>query len=214
MSSRLMTMKFMQRSAHKAAASSPKTPNGPPHKKARLSNGMSAPVTRDAEIIQSALDLEEKKRQEALDKAAQHSGETKWVLSIVDPLAGAGEGGEALQVQQAGYAEIDGVDESEEDESDRRWVRKKFGGGINRKHASVATDGPVEKAEHSEGEVESSSEDEDYDSDDPTAALIRETKREVAAERRRGQCLSGPQRASRDMGQGGSAGRGKGRGPR
>lgn len=41
---------------------------------------------------------------------------------------------------------------------------------------------PFEKTEDSDGEI-SSSED-DYDSDDPTAALIRETRREVAAERR------------------------------
>jgi hypothetical protein len=41
----------------------------------------------------------------------------------------------------------------------------------------------VEQAEESDGEIESSSE--EYDSDDPTAALIRETKREVAAESRK-----------------------------
>jgi hypothetical protein len=41
----------------------------------------------------------------------------------------------------------------------------------------------VEQADESDGEVDSSSE--EYDSDDPTAALIRETKREVAAERRK-----------------------------
>jgi hypothetical protein len=39
-----------------------------------------------------------------------------------------------------------------------------------------------ENADKSEGEVDSSSDDSDFDSDDPTAALIRETKREVAAE--------------------------------
>ncbi|EAT81517.1 hypothetical protein HBI56_153510 [Parastagonospora nodorum] len=179
MSSRLMTMKFMQRSAHKATASSPKTPNGPPSKRARLSNGRSAPGTPDQEIIQSAIDLEEKKRQEALDKAAQHSGETKWVLSFTDPLAGKRQ--ESLQVQHAGFAEIDAADESDEDEEEVQPIRKKYGGGIKRKDKPIA----FEKAEQSEGEISSSSEDEDYDSDDPTAALIRETRREVAAEHRK-----------------------------
>jgi hypothetical protein len=41
-----------------------------------------------------------------------------------------------------------------------------------------------EKTEESDGEIEFSSE--EYDSDDPTAELIRETKREVAAENRKG----------------------------
>jgi hypothetical protein len=53
-------------------------------------------------------------------------------------------------------------------------------------HANM-TQKPVafETADKSDGETEPSSEDsEDYDSDDPTAELIRETKREVAAERK------------------------------
>ncbi|KAH7071174.1 hypothetical protein BKA63DRAFT_568323 [Paraphoma chrysanthemicola] len=180
MSSRLMTMKFMQRSAHKATASSPSTPNGPPSKKARLSNGRSAPGTPgtpDHEIIQSAVIAEEKKRQEALDKAAQHAGETKWVLSFKDPLEDKRQN--ALQVRQAGFAEIDAGSDSDDSE-EARPIRKTFGGGVKRKEKPVA----MEKTDQSEGETESSSE--EYDSDDPTAALIRETKREVAAEKRKG----------------------------
>lgn len=125
----------MQRSAHKATASSPQTPNGPPSKKARLSNGRSAPGTPDHEIIQSAIDAEEKKRQEALDKASQHAGDTKWVLSFTDPLAG--KRPESLQVQQAGFAEIDAADDSEDDEEEVRPIRKKFGGGIKRNDVSL-----------------------------------------------------------------------------
>jgi hypothetical protein len=127
----------MQRSAHKATAASPTTPNGPPSKKARLSGGRSAPGTPDQEIIQSAIDAEEKKRQEALDKASQHTGETKWVLSFTDPLAGKRQ--EALQVQQAGFAEIDAADDSDDEEEEAQPIRKKFGGGIKRKDVSVAT---------------------------------------------------------------------------
>ncbi|KAF2024121.1 hypothetical protein EK21DRAFT_118087 [Setomelanomma holmii] len=176
MSSRLMTMKFMQRSAHKATASPPSTPNGPPSKKARLSNGRSAPGTPDHVIIQSAIDAEEKKRQEALDKAAQHAGETKWVLSFKDPLEGRRQ--DSLQVKHTGFAEIDAGSEGEASEEEARPIRKKFGGGVKKKDKPAT----FEKAEQSEGEIESSSE--EYDSDDPTAALIRETRREVAAEKR------------------------------
>lgn len=182
----------MQRSAHKATTSTQSTPDGPPSKKkARLSNGTSAPGgpgTPDHEILQSALAAEEKKRQEALDKAAQHAGETKWVLSYTDPLAG--KRPEALQVRQTGYAELDAADDSDDEEEEVRPIRKQFGGGVRRKEVRLAgmailpsidmVQKPVsfEKVEGSEGEAESSSD--EYDSDDPTAELIRETKREFA----------------------------------
>jgi hypothetical protein len=133
----LLTWKqFMQRSAHKATAASPSTPNGPASKKVRLSNGHSAPGTADHEIIQSAVILEEKKRQEALEKASQHAGETKWVLSFKDPLDGKRQ--ESLQVRQAGFAEIDAADDSEEEE-EARPIRKQFGGGLKRKEVCVVT---------------------------------------------------------------------------
>ncbi|KAF2826622.1 hypothetical protein CC86DRAFT_322170 [Ophiobolus disseminans] len=189
MSSRLMTMKFMQRSASKATASSPSTPNGPPSKKVRLSSGRSAPGTPgtpDHVILQSALEAEEKKRQEALDKAAQHTGETKWVLSFHDPLDGKRQ--EALQVRQAGFAEIDADGDSSNDEEEahpsRKTMRKTYGSGVKRKEKPVV----FVKTEESEGEVDSHSGEssDDFDSDDPTAALIRETRREVAAEKRKG----------------------------
>jgi hypothetical protein len=133
----LTSKQFMQRSAHKATASSPTTPNGPPSKKARLSNGHSAPGTpgtADHEILQSALAAEEKKRQEALDKAAQHAGETKWVLSYTDPLAGKRQ--ESLQVTQAGFAELD-EDDSDDEEVEARPIRKKFGGGLKKKEVRI-----------------------------------------------------------------------------
>lgn len=49
--------------------------------------------------------------------------------------------------------------------------------------ANNAQNPVFEKTEGSEGESESSSED-DYDSDDPTAELIRETKREMSSRKR------------------------------
>ena len=208
MSNRLMTMKaslpnsrsakqlltktqFMQRSAAKNVASSPTAPNGPASKKVRLSNGGS--VAADHQILQSALAEEAKKQQEALDKAAQHTGETKWVLSYKDPLEG--KRGDALVVRQAGFAELDAEDSEEEDEEQAQPIRRQYGGGVKkaivcyRQHwmlgfwADLEQKPVFEKAEGSEGESEPSSED-DYDSDDPTAELIRETKREMSSKKR------------------------------
>lgn len=145
MSSRLMTMKasspnaqafrqlltskkFMQRSAAKNVASSPATPNGPASKKVRLSNGSSAAA--DHQILQSALAEEAKKQQEAIDKAAQYTGETKWVLSYTDPLDG--RRGDSLNVRQAGFAELDAEDSDEEDDEPAQPIRKQYGGGVKK----------------------------------------------------------------------------------
>lgn len=126
----------MQRAA---AKSSPSTPDGPPAKKARLSNG-SAVGTSDREIIQSGLDAEEAKRQAALDKAAQHAGETKWVLSFKDPLEGKRQ--DAMNVRQAGFAELDAEDDEEDEEEEIRPIRMQFGGGVKKK-ADVRIKRPV-----------------------------------------------------------------------
>ncbi|KAF1925031.1 uncharacterized protein M421DRAFT_267391 [Didymella exigua CBS 183.55] len=174
MSSRLMTMKFMQRSAAKNVASSPTTPNGPASKRVRLSNGGSAAA--DRQILESALAEDAKKEQEARDKAAQYTGETKWVLSYTDPLEG--KRGDALTVRQAGFAELDADDSDDEDEEPAQPIRRQYGGGVKKASKHV-----FEKTEGSDGETESSSED-DYDSDDPTAELIRETKREMSSKKR------------------------------
>lgn len=182
----------MQRSAAKNVASSPTTPNGPASKKVRLSNGGSAAA--DQQILQSALAEEEKKQQEARDKAAKYTGETKWVLSYNDPLEG--KRGDALNVRQAGFAELDAEDSEDDDDEPAQPIRKQYGGGVKksevcheqtcgvRRLRADKQQKPVfEKAEGSEGETEPSSED-DYDSDDPTAELIRETKREMSSKKR------------------------------
>ncbi|KAJ4293509.1 hypothetical protein N0V90_008792 [Kalmusia sp. IMI 367209] len=203
MSSRLMTMKFMQRSAGKAAGSEPSTPNGPPSKRMRLSNGASAPGTpvtpyspHDHEMLQTALAAEEKKREEALARAYEHTGETKWVLSYKDPHAG--KRPPVMQVRQAGFAVIDADEDSDEEEEDKP-IRMKFGGGLKKKKVVrgdsagqaqlVFTDELQDqphlvKAEGSESESESQSSSGDLESDDPTAELIKETRREVAAKER------------------------------
>jgi hypothetical protein len=128
----------MQRAAAKSHPSSPSTPNGPPTKKSRLSNGTSAATTSDYEIIQAAQVAEEEKRQAALDKAAQHVGETKWVLSFKDPLEGKRQ--DSMNVRQAGFAELDADDDSEEEET--RPIKMQFGGGVKKK-AEVRSTGSL-----------------------------------------------------------------------
>ena len=124
----LTEVQFMQRSAAKNVASSPATPNGPASKKVRLSNGGS--VAADHQILQSALAEEAKKQQEALDKAAQHTGETKWVLSYKDPLEG--KRGDALTVRQAGFAELDAEDSEDEEDEATKSIRRQYGGGVKK----------------------------------------------------------------------------------
>lgn len=182
----------MQRSAAKNVAASPTTPNGPASKKVRLSNGGS--VAADHQILQSALAEEAKKQQEALDKASLHTGETKWVLSYNDPLQGRRE--DTLTVRQAGFAELDADDSEEDDEEEQAQpIRRQYGGGVKKEnvcHRQASQAGKrandeqkpvVDNTEGSDGETESASED-DYDSDDPTAELIRETKREMSSRKR------------------------------
>ena len=100
----------------RAAASSPTTPvsssaqspSCSSSKRQKRTHSPSTPVTplSDQQAIQAALDAEEAKRSEALEKIAAERGETKWVLSFVDEQRGERNGG--LRVAKAGYGDIDG----------------------------------------------------------------------------------------------------------
>ncbi|OOF89928.1 hypothetical protein ASPCADRAFT_212379 [Aspergillus carbonarius ITEM 5010] len=89
MSSRLLTMKFMQRAAATNAAREASQPTSTdesklstPPKRQRLSTGPAdSPTPRsDLDAISAALAEEEEKRKEALARQAQDSGDTEWVL--------------------------------------------------------------------------------------------------------------------------------------
>ncbi|CAI7615254.1 hypothetical protein N7533_003832 [Penicillium manginii] len=88
MSSRLLTMKFMQRAAATAAANEPQTPgsddNSNTPKRQRLSTEPASPGTPQAELdaIAAALQAEEKKRRDAVMRQAAEAGESEWVLDI------------------------------------------------------------------------------------------------------------------------------------
>ncbi|KAG8627909.1 hypothetical protein KVT40_003782 [Elsinoe batatas] len=98
MSSRLLTMKFMQRASASTSHSpsqsqpnSPSTPSAPPSKKQRLSNGSSLPSytpdrqreTSQERIVRESIQAEEAKRDEALERLGREKGETRWVLSTL-----------------------------------------------------------------------------------------------------------------------------------
>ncbi|KAH7135015.1 hypothetical protein B0J11DRAFT_149557 [Dendryphion nanum] len=177
MSSRLATMKFMQRSASKSVGSEPSTPNGPHSKRVRLSHGGSAPGTpttpSDHEVLQAALAAEEKKREDAIARAAEKAGETRWFLSFQDPRDGARKPG--MNVIQAGFATID-AESDDNDEDELKPGRIQFGGGVKRED----TDGSSDDSDEPEDDSDTS----EPDSDDPAAELIRQTQREYAAKTR------------------------------
>lgn len=185
MSSRLLTMKFMQRSAAKPTntPSTPSTPAGPPSKRQRLSTGSSFPATTssDYEAVRAALAAEELKRAQAIERQAAEAGETRWVLSFRD-LEESGEGkgrGPALKVVSAGFAVIDAVGDGELSKEEE---------GVGRTVGGRRRFGKVEKPQDLASSSESSdsdselSEDNDYDPDDPTTGLIRASRREAAAQ--------------------------------
>lgn len=137
MSSRLATMKFMQRAAASPASSSaqPSTPAEPPSKRQRLSNGGSAAST-PASTPRGLRTPGEEKQAAAVEAEARRKGESKWYLSLQTPPRpqGAGHG---LKVVQAGYSMLDAPEngrqervEGGEDEGGRRPAvagRRSFG---------------------------------------------------------------------------------------
>jgi len=110
MSSRLLTMKFMQRAA--ASSTDPSSPDQPPAKRQKQSGD--SPTSPDVDslvdkqAVQAAITKEERMRQAALDKAAEQSGDTHWHLIFEnqdgDELSSSKK---SLKVVEAGFASID-----------------------------------------------------------------------------------------------------------
>jgi hypothetical protein len=112
MSSRLLTMKFMQRAA---AVPSPSAPNPDQHSPKRQKTGGSSPSGFDVELladnraIQDALADEEAKRQSALERQAAEAGDTRWVLRFEDEKSTSDPSTVTLRVVQTGFSAIDGL---------------------------------------------------------------------------------------------------------
>ena len=143
MSSRLLTMKFMQRGAA-LPSSAPSTPPEPPSKKQRLSNGsyQSTPASTprtDAQVFEEAQAAEDTKRAAALEREAAARGDSKWYLSFEEsaPIQSAQF---RLQIVSAGYSTLDasgvekqGSSEGEEDRAAPQMQGRRSFGKFNRK---------------------------------------------------------------------------------
>ena len=127
-SSRLMTMKFMQRAAAAAATasdtSSPATPqsDGGTAKRRKVGHTPSdagSPVTPlfDQQAIKAVLEEEEKKRQAAIEKRAAELGDSHWVLEET-PVLPKRSARPMLNVLQVSFAQIDKAASSGADNDD------------------------------------------------------------------------------------------------
>ncbi|KAI1878202.1 uncharacterized protein JN550_000384 [Neoarthrinium moseri] len=128
MSSRLLTMKFMQRAAASTSspASSPSTPKSDESSSKRRKISHATPTTTkdeqlevqslvDQKAIQAALEEGERKREEALVKHAAELGDARWVLNVSENTSSSGSQAQRpLQIVQVGYAQIDAPDASED----------------------------------------------------------------------------------------------------
>jgi hypothetical protein len=151
MSSKLLTMKFMQRGAASPSSApgtphSPSTPNNEPsakrHKSAhntpQSESEFDVRALADQRAVMAALEDEEAKRQAVLERQAAEAGDTRWVLRFGQEAwqtKERGHGGEGLRVVEAGFASIDTPQKSTEvyeDEERPAMVGRRSFGRFNR----------------------------------------------------------------------------------
>ncbi|KAL8738864.1 MAG: hypothetical protein Q9181_000391 [Wetmoreana brouardii] len=187
MSSRLLTMKFMQRAAASSPPITPQTPDGPPSKRQKISNDHtpSNTPTIDAEAYQAAADAEDAKRAAAVKRMAAEAGETKWVLSTVGARTSNGTAKSTerkLRFLTTGYSDIDQDIPivRRQDQLGRRSfgrfnkdLEKQQDGTTNSDSSSSSIE---DEREH--GDTYSKNEGTDDDTD-PTAAMIRQSREEA-----------------------------------
>lgn len=122
-SSRLLSMKFMQR----AAADTPPSSVESSSKRRKLAHGGSpaAPPADDPfsqARVRAAMEETEAKRAAAVERRAAEMQEARWVLDA--PAVGVGAGGRRpLDVVYVGYGEIDRAERGEDDEAEEDRVQ-------------------------------------------------------------------------------------------
>ncbi|KAK6842611.1 hypothetical protein PG995_001631 [Apiospora arundinis] len=171
MSSRLLTMKFMQR----AAASAPTTPTASPKgeeqssKRRKVSHESTANAPVDfmvnQQAVQAAIDEGEKKREEAIVKHAAELGDARWVLDVPDsPFNSLYQVKAPLNVVQVGYAQIDSPDATEHDTDS-------LGDSLEKGHLlrRYNMDKKTVKAESSDSDASSDDDGQDSGSDDDSS---------------------------------------------
>jgi hypothetical protein len=116
MSSKLASMKFMQRGAASSPSSATNSTDERSSKRQRTSSGFSSRGTSDDQVIQAALQAEEAKRAQLLDRQAAEAGESKWVIDtprkVANPVG--------FTVVSAGYSVIDAHKEDAQDDEERK----------------------------------------------------------------------------------------------
>ncbi|KAF7865814.1 hypothetical protein EAF04_005979 [Stromatinia cepivora] len=195
MSSRLLTMKFMQRAAATSPTNaSPSSTDEPSPKRQKTAQNappkFNVDTLADNRAIQAAIEEEEAKKQAALDRAAAEAGDTRWVLSF-EGRKNLNAPTNILRVVQTSFANLDlpsptkvqHTDDGDNvfgDEKPFMVGRRSFG-----KFNKV-----LEKQQNPDIEFSSSSEEEESDNeesadedseDDPTGAkeLIKASKQEA-----------------------------------
>lgn len=123
MSSRLMTMKFMQRgeaSAKSSPATTPKTDNEGSAKRRKTAHNETpeGKPLYDEKAVQAALQEEESKRQAAIARRAKELGDEQWVLNGATVSAPNAKRRVNLNYVQVGFAQIDsGFPTDDEDDT-------------------------------------------------------------------------------------------------
>ncbi|KAL3417359.1 zinc knuckle [Phlyctema vagabunda] len=196
MSSRLLTMKFMQRAAASSPTPNPPaTPEEPSSKRRKVKDEspskFSVDALADQRAIQAAIAEEEAKRQAALERQGAELGDTRWVLNFEDGRNSRLPPAAALRVIQAGFANLDNtlpihVKSAEtEDVSEDKPVavgRKSFG-KFNRVLEKQQNPNLVDSSESDSDDSDSSGSDQDSEDDieeDATSALIKESRHDAA----------------------------------
>ncbi|KAG0647522.1 hypothetical protein D0Z07_6527 [Hyphodiscus hymeniophilus] len=183
MSSRLLTMKFMQRAAA-SPTPSPSTPDEPsPKRRKKDTDSPGAPAFDvnalvNQRAIEAAAVEEDAKRQNALEKAAAESGDTRWVLSFEDQTVTAPN--LPLRIVQTGYANLDvssSFRPAEEFGEDKPvMVGRRSFGKFNKKVEKHDDEDDTDSSSDEEDEEDS---EDDSDSDDPASEMIKTSRREA-----------------------------------
>ncbi|KAI4211882.1 MAG: hypothetical protein LQ351_005373 [Letrouitia transgressa] len=185
MSSKLLTMRFMQRAAASSSGSptsSEQTPDTPPSKRRKIVSASSETNQfSDFHALQAAADVEEKKRAEAIDRLAENAGETKWVLSYFGAEGMSADGNKGLQVLAASYSDIDleGSNTKTTDSLGRRSFGR-FNKDLEKQQkATMVDDSSLQSDEEDILESDGSN---DAETDDSSAELLRQLKSETLQE--------------------------------
>ncbi|POS87757.1 hypothetical protein EPUL_001069 [Erysiphe pulchra] len=191
MSTRLLTMKFMQRAAALPTSSAPLLINEPSKRTKKESYSITSRQNidrlADQNAVLDALAKEEKKSLAALDRLASESGDTRWVLNLKEqdhPVSSM-----SLRVVQAGYANLDSLtsqntainDLNEESTILGRRSFGKFNKDLEKQQRSLHGESSKSDSESDEDTDLDSCESDNLDDDDsdPTSQLIKSTRREV-----------------------------------